>query len=292
MDYSIKKLPKNLIEITVTLKKEKISEQAKKVFENLRRGLKVEGFRKGKVPAAIAKKNIPQAKITEKAVEELIAKFYGEIVRKENLKPIIQPKIKVIESKPNTDWRIRFTIVEKPTIDLADYKTKIKKAKEKLNKADIWIPGKSNDKTKSSEAQAKAKKNEQALNIALETLLKTAKVEIADLVVESELNRRLSSLIDDIRRMGLTIDSYARSKNTTVEAIKETIKKQVIDSYKIEFLLSEIADKEKIIVNQKEIANLFTKIKDEKEKKAAQANAYYYVSLLRKQKTLDFLKNL
>ena len=292
MNYSVKKLPKNITEITAFLKKEAIAKEEGNAFETLRQDLQIEGFRKGKVPVAIAKKNIAAKKVTEKAVEKLISDLYTKIIKETGLKPIVQPKITLLESKPKADWKIRFTIAEKPTIKLGDYKIKIKKAKEGLNKADIWIPGKSGNKAKSSEAQAKAKKEEKSLNIALETLLKTAEIEIADLIIEKELDRHLASLIDDVRRMGLTIEKYAQSKNTTVEAIRERAKKQIIDTYKIEFLLAEIADKEKIVVDQKEINNLFTKIKDEKERKAAQANMYYYASILRKQKTLDFLKNL
>lgn len=292
MDYSVKKLPKNVTEITALLKKETIAKEEKNTFEILRQDLQVEGFRKGKVPTAIAKKHIAAKRIVEKAAEKLISDLYGKIIKETGLRPIVQPKVTLLESKPKADWKIRFTIAEKPTIKLGDYKKRIKEAKKELNKADIWIPGKGNAKEKSSEAQAKAKREEKSLNIALETLLKTAKIEIADLVIEKELNRRLSSLIDDVRRMGLTIEKYAQSKNTTVETIKEKTKEQIVNTYKIEFLLAEIADKEKIVVSQKEIDNLFTKIKDEKEKKAAQANTYYYVSILRKQKTLDFLRNL
>jgi len=273
MDYTIKKLTKNVTEIVASLKRAAIAKEEEVVFENLRRDLKVEGFRKGKAPAAVAKKHLSADKITEKAIQKLIGDLYGQIIKKTGLKPIVQPKITLLESKPKTDWKVKFTIAEKPTIDLGDYKKKIKKAKAGIVKD-------------------KSKKEDKSLNVSLETLLKTAKIEIADLVVEDELNRRLSALVDDVRRIGLTIDKYARSKNTTVDKIKEDIKKQIIDTYKIEFLLAEIADREKIVVDQKEIDKLFSQIKDEKERKTAQANAYHYASVLRKQKTLDFLKNL
>jgi FKBP-type peptidyl-prolyl cis-trans isomerase (trigger factor) len=71
--------------------------------------------------------------------------------------------------------------------------------------------------------------------------------------------------------------------------LKETYKKEIVDTYKLEFLLSELADKENITVTQKEIDTLFQSITDPKEKEAAKANSYFYASILRKQKTLDYL---
>ena len=62
--------------------------------------------------------------------------------------------------------------------------------------------------------------------------------------------------------------------------------------HKIEFILGEIADKEGIKVEKSDLDKLFLNIKDEKERKMAETNGYYYASILRKQKTLDFLTSL
>jgi FKBP-type peptidyl-prolyl cis-trans isomerase (trigger factor) len=109
------------------------------------------------------------------------------------------------------------------------------------------------------------------------------------MIVESELNHRLSKLVDDVQKIGLTVDQYLKSKNLTMDTVKENFKREIEDTYKLEFLLSEVADKEGIKVEQSEIDKLFVNIKDEKEKQFAMQNSYYYASVLRKQKTIDFL---
>jgi FKBP-type peptidyl-prolyl cis-trans isomerase (trigger factor) len=74
--------------------------------------------------------------------------------------------------------------------------------------------------------------------------------------------------------------------------MKEEMRKEVEELYKTEFILQEIADKENITVEKEELEKIFSGISDEKEKQAVAQNMYYYASLMRKQKTLDYINNL
>ena len=216
----------------------------------------------------------------------VLPKIYDEILHKEALKPIMSPKIELASAKDNEDWQIKITVAERPIVELGKYKEKIKELKANNKKANIWVPGQ--DKEKKDDEAEKSK----FLNVALEALLKTAKIEISDLILEEELNHRLTRLIDDVQKIGLTIDSYLKSKNLTMDSIKDQYKREIEDTYKLEFLLSEIADKEGIKVENSDIEKLFLNIKDDKEREKARENSYYYASILRKQKTIDFLISL
>ena len=77
-----------------------------------------------------------------------------------------------------------------------------------------------------------------------------------------------------------------------MDSLKAQFRKETEDTYKLEFLLSEIADKEDIKVEKADIDKLFVNIKDDKERKQAEQNSYYYATILRKQKTLDYLISL
>ena len=81
-------------------------------------------------------------------------------------------------------------------------------------------------------------------------------------------------------------------KNITKEQLTNQIRKEIEESYKIEFILQEIADSENIKVEQADLDRIFASIKDEKEKESARKNAYYYAAVLRKQKTLDYINSL
>src|SRR3989338_1105916 len=176
----------------------------------------------------------------------LLPKIYEDIVKKEDLKPVMAPKVELVNAK---------------------------------------------EKSEESEPE-KAKQNQEFLNAVLDQLLKKTKVDISDLILDEELNTRLARLVDDVEKLGMTVDTYLQSKNTTIEALRQQYRNEIEGIHKMEFLLNEIADKEEIRVENSELEKLFTAIKDEKERAMAQQNAYFYAALLRKQKTLDFLLGL
>ncbi len=289
LDYKAKKLPKNTVEILVKIPKATIDEEYKTGFEHLQKELQVEGFRKGKVPKNIAEKHLSSQTIYQQVIHQLLPKVYEELIKKENLTPIVNPKIDLVRAKENEDWEIKFLIAEKPTVDIKNYKETIKKAKDEAKKADIWVPGKDGEKTSDSKNEESKQK---LLNQILGELLKQTHCELADLVIEEELNRKLTQLVDDIQKIGLTVDGYLKSKNLTMDEMKKRYSQEITDTYKLEFILQAIADQENIKVEKEDLDKLFANVKDVKEREAAQANAYFYASVLRKQKTLDLLLGL
>lgn len=282
--YLVKKLPKNTTEITLQIPKADIEKEREKAFASLQSELSVEGFRKGKVPHEIAEKHLTKESIYQELLKSLLSRIYEEIIKKENLQPVISPKIELVKAKEGEDWEVKITLAEKPVVELGVYKEAIKKIKAEQKKEDIWIPGKSQEKEKDD-----PEKKQKHLNNVLTALLKEVKCEISDLIVDEELDRRLTQLVDDVRKIGLTVDSYLKSKNLTIDELKNRYRKEIKDTYMLEFVLMEVADKENIKVEKAEIDKLFANLSNEAEKKSAQENAYYYASILRKQKTLDFL---
>ncbi len=281
--YESKKLPKSTTEFTLTIPKEDIKKEAVTAFKRLQQELVVDGFRKGQVPSDIARKHITQERTYQDMIQAILPKIYEEIVKKESLRPIVSPKVDLLSAKEGEDWKIKIVVCEKPSIELGDYKKAIKELKSKHKADDIWVPGKEKNPKDDSD------KKSHLINEVLEALMKSSKIEIPDLIMEEEVNHRLTKLVDDIQKIGLTTDSYLKSKNLTMDSLKAQFRKEIEDTYKLEFILSEVADKENIKVEKDELDKLFVNIKDEKEKKLAEANSYYYATILRKQKTIDFL---
>lgn len=288
--YRINKLPKNTNEIIVDIPKVDIKLEFDKSFDKLQKELTVEGFRKGKAPKAVAEKHLKKELIIEDLAKTLFSRIYSEIVKKENLKPIVSPKIDLIKAKEDEDWQIKISLAERPAINLGEYKKSINNLKANNKKADIWVPGKGSP-TQSQQKSSQEDK-QKSLNDILTLLLKECQMDISDLILEEELNHRLTKLVDDVQKLGLTVESYLKSKKITIEELKKRYRQEIEDTYKIEFLLTEIADKENINVEKEDLDKLFSNIKDEKEKQSAQQNAYFYAAFLRKQKTLDFLLSL
>jgi len=286
-DYVFKKLPQATCEALIKIPQTIIKAEYDKSFSKLQKDLKFEGFRTGKVPKTIAEKNIKKEDVYQDLIKQLLPNIYEEIVKKENIQPIINPKIELTKAKEGEDWEIKIMIAVKPSVELKDYKSAVKQVKAKFKKDAIWVPGKDQEKKTDSEID-----KQKILNEILNSLIKETKVEISELIIEEELNRRLSQQLDEIQKIGLTVDSYLKSKNITLDQFKSKYRQEINDTYKLEFILQAVADQEGIKVEKDDLNQLFGKIKDEKERKAAEANAYFYAAILRKQKTLDFLYSL
>lgn len=288
MTYTKKDLGKNSFEFEVVIPKKDITSKYDIELEKALFDVTVEGFRKGKAPKNIAEKQIDKQKLYELVINDMLPKIVSDIVKKENLKPIVNPQIRLTEAKENEDWKISVLIAERPIITLPDYKKIAIDAKNQHKKDDIWVPGK--DETVDKQKQSEQKNI--LLNTILNGLLTQSTLEIPDFIIESEVNRRLSDLIDEVKRLGMTLSQYIESKKTTEAQLRENIKKEIEETYKLEMLLDEIADKEQITVTKEDTDKLLVTITDMDKRKEAEQNLYYYSIILRRQKLIDFLSSL
>ena len=286
--HTIKKQPKSTVEILVTLPWVDVQAAYKTSFATLHAQFEMVGFRKGKVPQELAEKNIDKDKVYSHLIREIMPKIYEEIVQKEQLHPILSPQIDLVKAKENEDWELKITIAEKPDVKLKEYKKKVQEAKKGLKADDIWVPGKE-EKQDPKDAD---KKKEKVLNVSLEAVLAEAECELPPLLIEEELDRRLTQMVDDVQKIGLTMDKYLQTRSLTLESVKERLTKEITDMYNLEFILQAIADAEKLEVKSEDLQALFSNIKEEKDRKSAEANSYFYASVLRKQKALDYIIGL
>jgi len=286
--HTIKKQPKSTVEIRVKLPWADVQSAYKTSFATLHTQFEMVGFRKGKVPHELAEKNIDKDKVYSHLIREIMPKIYEDIVKKENLHPILSPKIDLVQAKENEEWELKIMVAEKPEVKLKDYKKKVQEAKKGLKTDDIWVPG----KDEKVDPKADDKKKEKALNVSLEAVLAESECELPPLLIEEELDRRLTQMVDDVQKIGLTMEKYLQTRNLTLESVKERLTKEITDMYKLEFILQAIADEEKMEVKQEDLNALFSNIKEEKDRKSAEANAYFYASVLRKQKALDYIIGL
>ena len=119
--HTLKKLPKGTFEITVKMPWAMIEKETEKAFQTLAEMLEVEGYRKGKAPKELAKKQIKKEAIYQQIIRTLFPDIYAEIIKKEELKPVISPRVDLKQAKENEDWELVFTLAEKPSVKLGDY---------------------------------------------------------------------------------------------------------------------------------------------------------------------------
>ena len=87
----------------------------------------------------------------------------------------------------------------------------------------------------------------------LKALYEHVTIKIPGLLLEHEVNRLLSDLIDQTKKLGLTVEQYLASTNRSPESIKKEYEEQATRTLALEFALEEIADKEGIVVSDDDI---------------------------------------
>jgi len=288
--FSLTWLPKKTFEILAEISSAEIEKAKKEVIAKAGESLEIKGFRKGKAPENLVVEALGKNKILELTLEKIIPELYPKAIAKFGLKPLVSPKIELVSAKEGENWQVKFTSCEEPEIKLENYKDELKKLKAVEA---IWTPEKgAEDVKKEKTAEDLAKEKDEKLDKIIHWLLENIKVEISELIIESEVNHKLAELLEQTQKLGLTIDQYLASTGKTVESLKNEYKDQVQRTITLQLLLSAIAEKENLVVNQEEIEKTISQAKTEEEKKSLESQKYLLASVLRQQKTLDFLANL
>ena len=283
MISALNRLADGTIEITITIPKGRVAVSYQKTLQALAKEVQIKGFRRGKAPLVLAEKEIQKTKIYEEVLKTLIPEIYLESVKEHNLKPIINPRVTIIALEENKDWQIKATTCELPAINLGNYQEAVRKV---LSVDKIWVPGK--DKT------TPPKDENQRLEKIFQTLLEAVKVQIPEILIQDEVDRMLSRLIDQTAKLGLTVEQYLASSGKTKEQLRVEYRREAEKSLKLEFILVAIADQEKIEIPESEVAKMIAAVPDEKSRQALTnpAQQAYIRQLLRKRQVIDNLSKL
>lgn len=282
------------VKLTATIPWSEVEAAKTKALTELQKTTEVTGFRKGKAPEKLVLEKIGEEKLLEEASRYFLGDLYVELIKKHDLKPAIDPKIKLMKAPKGGEWEIVFEVAEEPEIkNIPDYRKIAEKVKGESKKDEIWVPGKD---VKAPSPEETAKKQEEKKNLRLQKifneLVEKSEIQISSLIMDEEINRRLVNLYEEIKKLGISIEQYLETKKETAESLRVKISREVIDIYKSEFILERIAEEEKITVEEKDTQKIIDSAKTPEEKDAFKKNAYFYSRILRKQKTLDFLANL
>lgn len=263
------------IVLTVTIPAATIAKAREEVIESAVKNTTLPGFRQGKAPRQMVEKSLDPEKVREEILKQALPQAYINAVKEHNLNPIINPKIHVDSIEEGKDWTFTATTCEVPEVKLNKYKDAVGKI---TAKSKIAIPGK--------------EPQQPNFDDIMKTLMETVSITIPEILIEGEVDRLLSQLLNEIKSLGLSLDQYLASTGKSVDVLREEYKKRAENDIKIEFALQKIAEEEKISVSQEELNEALAKAKDDAERQQLQANMYLLANILRQQKTLDFLKNL
>lgn len=272
---TIEKAQDGTIEIKITIPWAIIKKEWDIMVAETVKNVQLPGFRKGKAPKKLVSDSVDKAKIRDEVVRKLLPQSYIEAVKENNLHPVIDPSIHMEgELLEGHDWKFHAILCEAPSVDLGIYKDAIKKI---TAKSKIIVPGKE---------QAEPKFDE-----IVKALLDNAKVTIPSVLIEREADRLLSQTLDEIKKLGMSLDQYLSSTGKTAQDLRAQYQKKAESDLKLEFVLQKVAETEKITIDEAEINKTIENAKPE-EKESLSANKYLLASIMRQQKTLDYLRSL
>ena len=275
MKSQITRLEDSTITLKITVPWSEVSKTREEVLGEMANSANLPGFRKGKAPKKIVEENLDKARVREEVLRHLLPKAYVEAVKEHNLKPIIDPKVHVLPLIDEKDWEFEAVTCEEPEVNLGDYKKRVKDA---TAKSKIIVPGKENEGPK--------------LDDIIKALLEAASVKLPKILIDYETDKLLSQTLSEIKKLGLTLDQYLASTGKNADMLRLEYAGKATNDLKLEFVLRKVAETEKITVEEADLQKTIDKAKNEEEKKNLSANKYLLASILRQQKTLDFLRNL
>lgn len=286
MSSAINKLQDGTIELTINIPWRRIQQAYDKNIEMVAKEANIKGFRKGKAPKKVVEKNIDKQTVYQEVLKSLITDLYVETIKEHQLKPIVNPQINVTSMEDGKDWQVKAVTCEFPKIELGDYKQAVKK---ELAADKIWVPGKDKE-----DKEKKPDSENQKLDKIFKALLENVKFSIPTILLQEEVNRMLSRLIEQTSKLGLTVEQYLTSIGKNSDQIKEEYQQQAEQTLKLELILSAIADEQKIQVTDQEVQKMIDAIPEENSRKAfeKEEQKIYIRQLLRKRQAIDNLSKL
>lgn len=280
--FNLSRQTDGTITIKVTIPWNETDTIREKVIDEAVKNIEVQGFRKGQAPRNIAEAKLDKLAVREEMLKRLVSDEYIKAIKELNINPIVNPRIHIEAFEDGTPVEFSAETAEDPKVDLKNYKDEVKKIKPASPK--IIVPGQKEETTQTNPNKR--------LDDILGAVLNTATVTIPKILVEQETNRLLSQLLDELKRLGVSLDQYLSSRGKNEADLRKEYDERAEKDLKLEFILRKIADDEKITVEAKDVDEAMAAIKDEKQKAQLMQNPYVVAAIIRQQKTLDFLSKL
>lgn len=149
------------------------------------------------------------------------------------------------------------------------------------------------EKLKEQKTQMLRQKAEQAV---IENAVNNAELEVPYIMIEEEADRSMESMEQQMKGQGITLDDYFKYTGSTREDFRENMKPEAEKNIKVDLVLAEIAEAEKIEVTEEEMdaeikvyADAFNHNFEEYKKTVDDRMREYLDANIKRKKTVDFL---
>ena len=118
MKLTVERLPESQVKLDIIAEEQEFAEAVDRAARKIAKDIQVPGFRKGKVPRHMIERLYGREVFLEEAGRLIMDDLYREAIESENLTPVGNPSVNIIEVDP-----IAFTITVPvyPTVEAGDY---------------------------------------------------------------------------------------------------------------------------------------------------------------------------
>jgi trigger factor len=114
--------PGSTILLEVELPPERLSRAIDDTVRRLSRNTRVPGFRPGKAPRPVLERHLGPGVVLDEAVEHLVSDGYREAMIEQDLLPLANPDVEVVQAEEGKPLVFKATVQVPPDVELGDYK--------------------------------------------------------------------------------------------------------------------------------------------------------------------------
>ncbi len=138
MKTTVKHLSDTKVELTITLGEKELKDAELVALNKIAKDIKVPGFRKGKVPASVAAKNVDPNALGQQTLDDALSKAVADAFTSEKIQALDRPQVEVKKFVPGKELEFTAETEILPKVTLGDYKKLgVKKTVAKVVAADI-----------------------------------------------------------------------------------------------------------------------------------------------------------
>jgi len=264
------------VQITFAIPWEIIEKAQAETVKEFAKDIEIPGFRKGNAPLDKVKSKIPQNSLIEHSLSHILPAALAAAIKEHAIRIAVYPKYELISADEGKDWQLRAVTCELPEIHLGDYKAK--------------IPGEIRAISIKKEPTREEKEG-----TVIKTLIASIQFPIPKILVEQEVDSRLSNLLSRVEKLGLALESYLTSIGKTPETLRVEYETQAKEAIALDLILSKVYEAENLKVDEKEVEEA-VKISQTTQKSTSnedlEGRKRTIESILKKRKALDFLVSL
>ena len=281
--FVLKNLPESEVELVGEVPYSAVEPYREKALKHIAEHMALPGFRPGKVPADMALKKAGELAVLEEAVELFVKDFYIELIEAHKVEAVGRPDIRVTKlaagnpvgltvratvypevALPKNWKQLHEKVALEPALPASEEEvTKTLEDLRQSRKTGDTAPELSDEFAKSVGAfeslehlktqihkgigEEKTRKARDARRGKLiEALLEKSTLSVPRIFIESELEKIMSQMREDVKRFGMEFEEYLKKTNKTEEGVRNEFREQARKRAQLQLLLNKIAQEEKI----------------------------------------------